>query len=187
MFCNKCGKNVPHGAAFCPECGKPLEKPKPKGGKLPLHTVLPWQEKPLLGILGALLGVVLSLVASVIILFSNISLLNMGFVGFVTALLVPGLWWSLAGRIGKAGKVICVILTLSAAWLCNYIIWMVDYLYRYWYADKSLMDAFLGAAQYLTNNAYALDYYVMEMAFVVGGAALGLAVQFTLHKGACEE
>ena len=187
MICNKCGTNVPHGAAFCPECGKPLEKPKQKGGKLPLHTVLPWQEKPWLGVLGALLGVVLSLVSATVILLGNPSLLNRGFVGFITALMVPGLWWSLAGRIGKVGKVVCVVLSLLTGWLCNYIIWMVDYLYRYWYADMNLVDAFLGAAKILGNNAYALDYYAIEMAFVLGGVVVGLAIQFALHKGACED
>lgn len=187
MICNKCGTNVPHGAAYCPECGKPLEKPKKKGGKLPLHTVLPWQEKPWMGLLGALLGIVISMVAAVLILFWDVSFMAIGFTGFLVGLLVPSLWWQLAGRIGKVSKWVCVALIILGAWLDNWVTWMFEYLFRYHAAGETLADALLGAWKILFNNAYTTDYYAMELFFLFTGAYLGGFIIFTLHKGACEE
>ena len=165
MFCQKCGKQIPDGATFCPFCGAqqghvadtPPQPEVQSETQNPQQTVRPApqkQENVLLGIVGAFLGSLVGVVVMVI-------LDRIGFVASISGVVMTlGAVWGY-NRFGKAlstkSMIICVIIVAAMIYIGNMVCWAIALSEAFSYG---FIDGVRAIPAHLANDsAFSEGYY----------------------------
>lgn len=182
MICNKCGNAVEHDVYFCEKCGNRVRKEKVEIDRSQLKGMALWEENPIFGTVGALLGSV----AGVAIFYQWFMFFGTQFLapipgGVMGALIACGYWW-LGKRLRGVGTVISVVLVLLSGWLANHIFWTmvifsngISGFYDYW-------NVFLNLGRYIDAGDISLVYYIMGMLSIYFGAFVAVAISVGAYR-----
>lgn len=171
-----------HDVYFCEKCGNRVRKERVEIDRSQLKGMALWEENPIFGTVGALLGSV----AGVVIFYQWFMFFGTQFLapvpgGVLGALTACGYWW-LGKRLRGVGTAVSVILVLLSGWLANHIFWtMVVYsngisgMFSYW-------EAFMILGRYMDTGDISPFYYIMGMISIYFGAFVGVAVSVGIYR-----
>jgi len=158
MICQKCGNEIPAGAAFCEHCGQSVQD----AGKKPENVVT--------GIVGAVLGAAIG--GGCVILMSQL-----GYVAALSGLLLAVCtlkgYELLGGRLSKKGICICVALMLITPYIADRLDWAIVVMNAFSDEGVTLGEAFSAIPALIEAEAIEKSDYIGNLAMIYGFAALG--------------
>lgn len=189
MYCKNCGFSMDDNATICDICGNPIETSQASNNvasstpnsnatystpqreaDYASNYVIVGNERPLLGIIGALVGAAIG--GASIVLLSRL-----GFVASISGLIlafctVKG--YNLLGkRITNKGAIICIILILITPYLANRLDWALSIKEVYAEYHLTLMESFSLVSDFIAEGVIDKSTYISGLIMVYLFAAFG--------------
>lgn len=173
MKCSKCGNEVHPSAAFCDECGQPLEPQRQAEQRTQAAMQQPVEEKrenTMTGTVGALIGAAIG--SGCIILLSQ-----MGFVaalsGLVMAVCTLKGYELLGGKLSKKGVIISLVIMLLMPYLADRIDWAIVVMDAYASDGVTFSEAFASIHYLIEEDIIEAAAYWKNLLMIYAFTALG--------------
>ena len=170
MNCKKCGAEVAGNAAFCENCGTPIDVQAPVMGSPEIPTAP--QENVLLGTVGALVGAVIG--GGLMILLSQIGVFA-SIAGVVLAFCSLKGYELLGKHLSLKGVIIAVVLMVVTPFVADTLDWgiLLSNEFASLGYEVSVIDAALMVPDMLAEGAIEMEVYIQNLLMLYVFTALG--------------